>query len=526
MNNKHTFRLWTVLILLLTFILRLIALISNTITFHADEALVGLMARHINQGLPIPAFFYGRPYLGSLDPLLAAGAFRLFGESVVSLRLPQVILSVAITGAVIALALRLTRDHRIALMAGLLLAIPPVNTLLYTLTSLGGHAEILLIGLLTLLVGYDIYCDNITSLWRWFVLGALIGLGWWTYNLIVVYALPVGVFLLLRWRQLSWKMIGVAGIGFLIFSAPWWVYNIQHNWESVQFLVTGYQPSGGGRPIGIGDKTLGLLLFGLPAVMGIRFPWEVGLWTGWWAIPVVLVYAMILVPSLVYSLRTARRVGAEQFLWVMALGYIVIFVASSFGIDATGRYLLPLAAVLAVLIAIQAQRLSLRYRWIVLIIPFLMAVNLVGIVVAMRTVPPGITPQFDPVTDIPEGHDQAAIDFLLARGGQYGYSTFWAAYRLIFLSGEKVVLSPQLPYKISLTFTEADRYPAYTAAVEQAERPVLVTAMLPELDQIIAQRLEANNITYQRQVIGPYTIFYDLSRRVNPVELGLQSLTP
>ena len=115
------------------------------------------MARHINQGLPIPVFFYGRPYLGRLNPLFAAGAFRLFGESVLSLRLPQPVLSVAITAAIIVLALRLTRNNRIALMAGLLLAIPPVNMLLYTMTSLGGHAEILLIGILTLLVGYDIY---------------------------------------------------------------------------------------------------------------------------------------------------------------------------------------------------------------------------------------------------------------------------------------------------------------------------------------------------------------------------------
>ena len=314
------------------------------------------------------------------------------------------------------------------------------------------------------------------------------------------------------------------GVGFLIFSAPWWIYNIQHDWESVQFLISGYQLSGGARPIGIGDKLLGFILFGLPAVMGIRFPWEMGLWTGAWALPIVIVYVVILAQSLLRSLRTARQPGAEHFLWVMALGFIAIFVASNFGVDPTGRYLLPLTAVLAILVTIQVQRLMPRHRWIILVIPLLMMVNLLGTVVAMRTMPPGITPQFDPATDIPEGYDQAAIDFLLAHGGQYGYSTFWGAYRLIFLSGEKVLLSPQLPYKATLIYTDADRYPAYTTAVESADHPVLVTAMLPQLDQIITQRLKANDITYQRQTIGPYTIFYDLSRRVTPVELGLQSL--
>jgi len=46
--------------------------------FNADEAIVALMARHINQG-NIPVFFYGQAYMGSLDPMLVAiGLFALF----------------------------------------------------------------------------------------------------------------------------------------------------------------------------------------------------------------------------------------------------------------------------------------------------------------------------------------------------------------------------------------------------------------------------------------------------------------
>ncbi len=521
MGRKNTVYLWSILILALVY--RLVILISNTVTFHSDEAIVGLMARHINQGLPIPTFFYGQPYMGSIDPLLAAGMFRLFGENVWSLRLPQPLLYAVIVAAAIALALRLTGDRRIAIITGLLAAFPPVVTVLYTATSLGGHSETLLIGCLILLVGYDMYDQHITSLRHWFILGALIGLGWWTYSLVVVFVLPVAVFLVMRWRQVSWKMIAIIGAAFLIFSAPWWVYNLQHDWESVRFLIGGYQ-AGSIVKVGIGDKLFGLLLFGLPAVMGIRFPWDVSLWTGVWAAPVVIGYGVILTLSLLHTVRNRRPLGAEHFLWTMVIGYTTIFVVSGFGVDPTGRYLLPLAAAIALLVAVQVQRLSQRQRWAVVVVPVLAAVNLLGTVVAMRNLPPGLTPQFDPVTDIPNDTDQAAIDFLLAHGGQYGYSPYWVSYRLAFLSGEKVLLSPQLPYKATLIYTDADRYPAYTRLVEKADHPVLVTAMLPQLDQIITQRLKANDITYQRQIIGPYTIFYDLSRRVTPVELGLQSL--
>src|SRR5439155_26710313 len=49
-----------------------------------DEALVGIQAEHIAAGAdyPLPVFFYGQPYMGSLEAYLAAGIFRLIGPSV------------------------------------------------------------------------------------------------------------------------------------------------------------------------------------------------------------------------------------------------------------------------------------------------------------------------------------------------------------------------------------------------------------------------------------------------------------
>ena len=49
--------------------------------FNADEAIVGLMARHINQG-HLPAFFYGQYYMGSLDAVIVSLGFKVFGENV------------------------------------------------------------------------------------------------------------------------------------------------------------------------------------------------------------------------------------------------------------------------------------------------------------------------------------------------------------------------------------------------------------------------------------------------------------
>jgi 4-amino-4-deoxy-L-arabinose transferase-like glycosyltransferase len=509
---------WWLPVLVVAVGFRMVVLASNAVSFHSDEAVVGLMARHINQGQPIPTFFYGQPYMGSLDPLLVSVGFRLLGEGVLSIRLVQSALYLGLVGTSLALALRLTADRRVASTAGLLIAVPPVALTLYTTISLGGYGETLILGNLLLLIGIDLSREHRASAWRWLALGALAGIGWWTNSLIAVYALPVTIVLLGRWRHLSWKLIAGAAATFLIGSAPWWLYNLGHQWQSVQFLLGGFQPAGGAQPVGTGDKLIGLLSFGLPAVTGVRFPWAVNLWPGLWAVPVVTLYAVTLI--------AAALSGRVRFLWIMLAGFAAIFVLSSFGVDATGRYLLPLIVPIAIIVAAQIQAFRERSRWAVGLLVVLVGVNLLGNITAMRSVPPGLTPQFDPATDFTNDFDQAAIDFLLQRGGSCGYATYWAAYRLDFLSRESVTLTPQLPYKESLVYIDIDRYPAYTAAVEGAERPVIVTANLPRLDQVIAERLEANGVRYQRQVIGPYTIYYDLSQRVTPAALGLQALGP
>jgi len=78
-------------VLSLALLLKLALIALDALPFNADEAVVGLMARHI-QGGSWPTFFYGQAYMGSLDASLVALAFRLLGERVESIRIVQTIL--------------------------------------------------------------------------------------------------------------------------------------------------------------------------------------------------------------------------------------------------------------------------------------------------------------------------------------------------------------------------------------------------------------------------------------------------
>jgi len=515
---------WLTLPLLAALALRTALLASGAVSFHSDEAVIGLMARHINQGEPIPAFFYGQVYMGSLDPALVAIAFRLIGESVLAIRVVQSILYLGFVVAVTGLAYRLSDQRRVALIAGALIAAPPVTLTLYSTASLGGYGEIMLIGTILLWIGFDTFDRAPGSAWRWVALGGLGGLGWWTNNLIVAFALPVAALIIIRWRTLRWPNLLMAGLAFAIFSAPWWLFNLAHGWESIRFLSGGFRPDLEQAGLISAEKVAGFLLLGLPALAGIRFPWVVEAWAGVWSISIMVAYGLLLVPNGWRSLRQPSP--PERYLWVMVAGFSLIFIVSSFGVDASGRYLLPLVVPLAILLAFQIARLAERRRWLAGIAGLFIAINLAGTFQAARTVPPGLTTQFDPVTDIPAGYDQQAIAFLLDHNERYGYATYTAAYRLNFLSGEAVILTPQLPFKASLEYFGSDRYPEYTARVAAAPRAAYVIANLPQLDAVLTERLDKGGVRYSRQAIGPYVIFYGLSRHITPEEMGLHSLSP
>src|SRR5215813_6909590 len=77
-----------VLILIATAAIRLSILLVSQTHVHSDEAIIGLMAKHIAEGRHFPFYMYGQPYNAGAawEAYLAAIAFALFGVSVVSLK--------------------------------------------------------------------------------------------------------------------------------------------------------------------------------------------------------------------------------------------------------------------------------------------------------------------------------------------------------------------------------------------------------------------------------------------------------
>jgi 4-amino-4-deoxy-L-arabinose transferase-like glycosyltransferase len=534
------------IILFLALIGRILLLASGAVSFHSDEAIVGLMARHINAGAR-PTFFYGQSYMGSLDSWLVAFAFRIFGESVLSIRIVQSALYMLTVAVNYAVAWRMSRRVTTAVVTGLLFAIPAPLLAVYSTASLGGYGEIMLLGGLILGLGHwAIQTDTQPTrpavsrqLFLWAALGFCAGVGWWVNGLIAVYLLPLGVvglYALLQKIRARQNLvpyltgIGLALVMFILGSSPWWAYDLNTGGAASSFYLGSTGNSDSSSVVTPAEKLLGFFLFGLPALIGMRFPWS----TGYFLVPLGLIVLLIYVAALYRLIRagTLQPLARPLLLSMLAI-FVLVFTFSSFGTDSTGRYLLPLLLPLAIALgalvdsvgnsqdqnvgtralhSLRSRALSLQIQRIVqfTLIMLPLTYNAAGQIYAART-PPGITTQFTYESHIPNDHDAELIAFLDEHKLYHGYTHYWVVFRLAFLSGERMQYSPALPYHADLRRNPNDnRYPPYTEATENAERIAYITTdRLPDYDPILRAEFEEQGITYQEQVIGPYRVYYN-----------------
>jgi hypothetical protein len=74
--------------------------------FDSDQAVIGLMAKHLAEGRAFPLFFYGQHYMLGVESWLVAPVFLLAGASIATLKLPLLMLNVVIAAVLLWLLVR------------------------------------------------------------------------------------------------------------------------------------------------------------------------------------------------------------------------------------------------------------------------------------------------------------------------------------------------------------------------------------------------------------------------------------
>lgn len=519
-------------------------IISNYLPFNSDEAVVALMARHILAGEK-PIFFYGQSYMGSLDAILVAGGFVLFGQKVWVIRAVQILL---FTGTMLStgyLAQIISRSPLAGVLAITLMAFPNVNMTLYTSVSLGGYGEMLLIGNLILITtikiaeqilqNYDLHQARL-----WLILGFLIGLGFWAFSLTLVYAVPAFIYLI--WsiiinrnsisRLISklriWLVVSLLGI--FLGALPCLVYITQFGIRGLVIELLGGAIAGVERLPWlslIARRIFNSLVLGMSVAVGLRPPWEIR----WLALPLAPLALATWAGSVIHAyrhfsaihLRCVERNRHPVLLFGVAITLLAGFTLTPFGSDPSGRYFLPIAVILVIFASTwlaSMRRMMGDKIWLICILISLY--HIWGTLQAINSPPGGLTTQFDAITRIDHSKDRELIQFLTDKRITRGYTNYWVAYPLAFLSEEKLIFVPSLPYHQDFRYTSRDdRYKPYQELVSQAKEVAYITTKHPPLDIFLRETFSQRGINWEEARIGDYQIFYQLTQVIRPEDLGL-----
>jgi hypothetical protein len=217
------------------------------------------------------------------------------------------------------------------------------------------------------------------------------------------------------------------------------------------------------------------------------------------------------------------------------LALVAVFIFTPFGADPSGRYFLPLMPLMALFLA---DLLWPRREWLhhpslppatgiwlgrgrALAFGVLLF-NWWGNVQSAVAFPPGLTTQFAPNTQVDQRYLPELTAFLRAEGETRGYTNYWVEFPLAFFSDDTLLYAARLPYHLDFQYTPRyDRYLPYAQAVAASPTAAYITTLHAPLDDRIRRGLAGLGVAFKEKQIGDYHIFYAISRKVVPAELGL-----
>ncbi len=188
-----------VLLILIALGLSLTYLFDAANHFDGDEAIVGLMARHILAG-QVPVYFYGQGYMGSLEALTAAGWFALFGPSILALKLAPLTFYLLFLVLQYHLVRRAVGPGPALLTLSITIVFSP-TIILWSTKARGGFTAVLFLGTLAYWLAFRLIDKIRAGKYRrrdGCLLGFIAGLGFWTCGMVAYYYFPIILYFLVR----------------------------------------------------------------------------------------------------------------------------------------------------------------------------------------------------------------------------------------------------------------------------------------------------------------------------------------
>ncbi len=441
----------------------------------SDEAVVGLMARHVLQG-QFSTFYWGSGYGGTIESVLTAPVFFVFGTSWLALRIVPIILSGVAALVVWRTGRRLYGEPAASVAGGLLWVWPPFLVAHLTQQQSGFYASGLVLGAALILLA--VRAVEAPTRLRVGTFGFVAGVTLWNDVQLVTIVAPLVVWLCWRQRAVlarAWLAVPLLLLG----ASPWIVWNLRHDFESFNTHIA----------------TSSSYPYRLRLFLSPLLPMLLGLRSLYVQEPVLSVAFVDLV---LFALLAAFAYGAYRsrrrdtaVLYVIGLAFPFIYALTNAAIVTDEpRYLLQLSPVLALLLghAVSAR----RHVRIASLIVVSTALTLSGVTLARADSWRNSHPR-NPA--IAPRNIQPLLRMLNDAGIDRVYAQYWIAYRIDFETNERVVAAES---KLeSLRFIDGKpipgaypevRWPAYVRKVNASLRAGFVFIVWPQ-DANRAKRL-------------------------------------
>ena len=264
--------------------LRLALILAGWPHTNSEEGTMGLEAMHILLRGARPIYYYGQNYMGVGEAYIASLAFRVFGISVVSLRLGMLVFYAIFMVGVSWLA-SLLYSRRVALMSLAALVVGTPFAVRIQLLADGGKAETLAFGAMMFALASWLALSpppektalrsralHYAAFFAW---GLIAGLGLYTYAIIAPFVLASGSLLwITRWRALLSWILALPLLGFLIGLLPVILYTATMPFADnpISVFLSLHQSLNTGGATGeflLVKQIVGTLLYTMPSVTGL-----------------------------------------------------------------------------------------------------------------------------------------------------------------------------------------------------------------------------------------------------------------
>lgn len=552
--QAHAYGITAGVLIGVAFVLRLLLTLQGWPTLNSDEATTGLTALHIAFRGEHPIFFYGESYMGALEAYLAAPLFKLFGVSLLTLRLGLLVMFSVFLASMYGL-ISLLYSKRAALISLIVLGSGAVEILFHELEAAGGYPETVLFGgavlFLAVWLALTSAASSFTSrFWRaaaYLGWGLAAGLGIWSDPLVLPFVAMGGVVLgLFRWRELLRWGGPLLLAGLVIGALPLIIYNItalpgQSTWDAIQQTQKTV-------PVGVNLsyrlRLAGTMLISLPNATGVtplcsiapdaawpfswhaspqaihcmqvRAAWSLGFLSLWTASVLLAIWGLWRVwrGSAAVEWAGGRRHAAVIYAGRLAVlgsaGLTIALYARSPVAAATpwpsGRYLfaviIAIPAVMSPLLNVTTG-IARATKWRSLVwrslrygaIMFICLVFLAGTYKTFASVGGSIEQAHQ--------EQQGLVNDLLRLGATRIYSDYWTCNVLILVSQERIIcsvvngdLSPGV-----------DRYAPYRAIVQAAKHPTYVFPLDSPQSTAFAHGAVHSGTLYQQLVMDGYVMY-------------------